>query len=351
MQAKSPSVFPTLALFFAVLIGYTFAQDLDSLTDSPSGFSQEPDSNSSNNDNTVPTGDSTSTPDLSTSSDASTSIEDQDSSSSTSSDSSRSSQKTTSTTAMPTTIVTMTTTPAPTTNGTLQDPAYASNPDNNQHKLRLAPGGIIAVSVLGAFMLGTLAFIVLRALRARHRRRALKERRISKVSSITTADSTAAVPLFTESSPRSSAGFSPISARQHSADFSVPSGGNNKPLPTPPNSSKDSLRRFISKGKRPVYAPTSRLSFGSQSRPSPLRRQFSFDLEEEANHEVMQSAGLYPPSPTVMRNSPLTSNPVRPENHQPPRYTPERRQSSRDSFPESLRTGSPPFPQQRFPLD
>ncbi|KAL9106745.1 MAG: hypothetical protein Q9227_008244 [Pyrenula ochraceoflavens] len=362
----------TLELLLCALVSTTSIGSRDDLSgESSTGSISNSDSgsgpDSSNNDDPSPTDApssennsndpldldtsalNTDEPATSTEADTSTSTDTQTQSESTISSTPDSS----STTPMPTTIVTSTATPSPSINGTTSNEPWQNSSDGSggKNSLTFAPGGIIAVSVLGAFALGTAAFIAWRVLSSKRRKKALLSKRVSTLKSFATDESAATVPLFTEASPRSSEAFSPTASPSRSTSLPSLAMGMNKPLPASPDTPQRKSGRFLAKGKRPIYAPAaSRLSMSSASRPSPLRRQFSLDLEEEANMEVMQNVGLSPPTPTVNRHTPLTSNPVRAEDFGQGRSSGEMRQWNRNNFPDSLRTGNNRG-RQRFQLD
>lgn len=228
---------------------------------------------------------------------------------------------TTQTSSSPSTFITSTsTTPGGSAKTSTSQPGWQTNSSQAAatSKNTIAPGGIIAISILLALMVGAGGYILWRAFRSHRSTRVLEKqilgKSISSTTSFTPSDHTAAVPLFSESARSSGEAFSPTTANALPGSTRFPLEYD-KPLPAPPSeSSKKGHPRLLTKGKRPMYnTPMHKISTSQSSRPSPLRRQFSFDLEDAANNEVLRSAGLTPPTsalPANSRGGPLTSNPV-----------------------------------------
>lgn len=254
------------------------------------------------------------------------------------------------TSASPSTFLTSTSsTPNGLATSSSSQPGWQTNTSHasSASKDTIAPGGYIAISLLLALMVGAGGYILWRAFRSRRRVRVLEGETVDKdnipSTSFAPSDHSAAIPLFTESARSSGEAFSPTAANALPGSARFPMEYD-KPLPAPPNQSAKHLQRLFTKGKRPVYNTAVRKISTSQSaRPSPLRRQFSFDLEDEANNEVLRSAGLTPPASavsTINRSGPLTSNPV--DNAEIQRLSTVSAdtgspRSSLDSLPESLR--------------
>ncbi|KAL9618882.1 MAG: hypothetical protein Q9160_006472 [Pyrenula sp. 1 TL-2023] len=227
---------------------------------------------------------------------------------------------TSSSTSTPTTVLTSTsaTSDPPTqTSSSLPGLQTDSSHDTASSKNGLALGGIIAISILLLLMAGAGGYILWRWFRSRRRISVVDRKDVSQdaspITSFAPMDHSAAVPLFTESARSSGEVFSPTAANALPGSARFPLGYD-KPLPPPPNPLTRNLPRLITKGKRPVYnSPIQRISISQSARPSPLRRQFSFDLEDAANNEVLRSAGLTTPASgatPIDRSGPLNSNPV-----------------------------------------